>query len=227
MMDRIDALRFFYAALRRLGAGDSLAQFSDLRRTQVPKAGVYFLFEPGEVRSSSGDGPRVVRVGTHAITATSRTSLWDRLKQHRGNDKTLGGNHRGSIFRLLVGDALQRQDGYSVDSWGVGNNASAATRLEERALESSVSDYLRQMSVIGVSVSDRSERQILETNSIALLSNYQKEPLDRPSPDWLGHHSSREKVRESGLWNNRCVDASFDSSSLEILKRSTPIVRSS
>lgn len=34
-----------------------------------PSQGVYFFFEPAEVRAGGGD--RVVRVGTHALTATS------------------------------------------------------------------------------------------------------------------------------------------------------------
>ena len=40
-----------------------------------PDRGVYFFFEPGETRSDTGSGPRVVRVGTHALKAASGTSL--------------------------------------------------------------------------------------------------------------------------------------------------------
>jgi hypothetical protein len=36
-----------------------------------PDRGVYFFFEPGETRSDAGSGPRVVRVGTHALKADS------------------------------------------------------------------------------------------------------------------------------------------------------------
>ncbi len=32
-----------------------------------PTRGVYFFFEPGELRTTSGKGMRVVRVGTHAL----------------------------------------------------------------------------------------------------------------------------------------------------------------
>ena len=71
-----------------------------------PRRGVYFFFEPGESRSLSGTGSRIVRLGTHALANGSRSTLWQRLSQHRGNAKGDGGNHRGSIFRLLVGVAL-------------------------------------------------------------------------------------------------------------------------
>ena len=65
-----------------------------------PQRGVYFFFEPGEVRADGSD--RVVRVGTHALTATSQATLWGRLRQHRGRLAGLhpgGGNHRASVFR--------------------------------------------------------------------------------------------------------------------------------
>src|SRR4030081_2253180 len=47
-----------------------------------PPYGVYFFFEPGQTHAD--DTSRVVRVGTHALTATSQATLWDRLRQHRG-----------------------------------------------------------------------------------------------------------------------------------------------
>lgn len=71
-----------------------------------PKHGVYFFMEDGEVRSGSGSLLRIVRVGTHALTASSRTTLWKRLSQHKGERKSGDGNHRESIFRFLVGSTL-------------------------------------------------------------------------------------------------------------------------
>jgi hypothetical protein len=46
-----------------------------------------------------------------------------------------------------------------------------------------------------------SRRGYIERNSIALLSNYQKPPLDPPSLSWLGRYCERERVSSSGLWN--------------------------
>jgi len=74
-----------------------------------PERGVYFFFEPGEMRSTSGSGMRVVRIGMHALKAGSKTTLWKRLSQHQGTQKSGGGNHRGSVFRLHVGTALIAQ----------------------------------------------------------------------------------------------------------------------
>ena len=74
-----------------------------------PQRGVYLVFEPGEYRAD-GHTPRVVRVGTHALKRGSQRRLWQRLRQHRGNNDG-GGNHRGSVFRKHVGAALLARDG--------------------------------------------------------------------------------------------------------------------
>jgi hypothetical protein len=56
-----------------------------------------------------------------------------------GQSSTGGGNHRGSIFRLLVGAALIRRDGQKFPTWGNGDSAEMAVRDRERALEREVS----------------------------------------------------------------------------------------
>jgi hypothetical protein len=99
------------------------------------RRGVYFFMENGERRSDSGTGPRIVRVGTHALTTGSGTKLWTRLSQHRGHLNSGGGNHRGSIFRRIVGTALIAQGKPSSSTWGHTNNASAEIRAGEMVLE--------------------------------------------------------------------------------------------
>ena len=115
-MDRLSDLIRFYALLdsldAKLGSKRTLAVCNG--RMNWPTRGVYFFFEPGEERHDSGGASRVVRVGTHALTTKSRTTLWNRLSQHKGVGKTGGGNHRGSIFRLIVGSALKRREGLEI-----------------------------------------------------------------------------------------------------------------
>ena len=185
-----------------------------------PERGVYFFFEPGEVRADSGDGPRVVRVGTHALKAGSRATLWGRLSQHRGSGCG-GGNHRGSIFRLLVGTALIERDGLQqFPAWGVGSDPGKAAacfglgrrelKRQEEPLERRASGHIGAMPFLWLEIDDppgqESDRGVIERNSIALLSNYQRDPLDPPSDVWLGQWCDREKVRGAGLWNNNHVD---------------------
>lgn len=233
-MSRLDALRRFYAALdrlaARLGGPSKLAEAHG--RQAWPARGVYFFFETGEVRTASGSGLRVVRVGTHALTAGSRTTLWDRLAQHRGVAKTGGGNHRGSIFRLLVGEALLTRDGASCPSWGSGGSLGVAARkagrsrievgAAEEVVEIQVSRVIREMPFLWIRADDRpggaSVRGLIERNALALLSNWEKEPLDGPTAGWLGHRSRRDRVRRSGLWNSNHVDEGYDPGFLKVLE---------
>ncbi len=214
-MSRIDQLRTFYGLLERLdarvGGRRVLGQCDG--RMPWPTRGVYFLFEPNEERSTTGSGLRVTRVGTHAITGRSSTTLWSRLRQHRG---TLGGaapgggNHRGSILRLHIGDALAARHGISCPTWGLGSSASRGIREQERGLEQLVSRYIARMPVLWLPIeglgNERQLRAWVEVNTIALLSNLDREVIDPPSESWLGGWSNSSEIRWSGLWNVKHTD---------------------
>ena len=235
-MNRRDDLIRFYETLaeleRRVGGKRCLADSDG--HMDWPQRGVYFFFEPGEVRSDSGEGMRVVRVGTHALKVGSRATFWNRLSQHRGTASTATGNHRGSIFRLLVGAAIKRREGHTEPlSWGVGSDPSQAaqklglTRDEilrgEQSLEAEVSSYIRSLPFLWVGVDDapgpKCDRVVIERNSIALVSNHQNEALDSPSQGWLGSHCDRERVRRSELWNSNHVDEEYDPRFSPLLER--------
>jgi len=198
---RLDDLRKFYAALsvleQKLGGARTLGSCSG--RMKWPQRGVYFFRELGEERADSGGGPRVVRVGTHALKENGSTILWTRLSQHRGRVSSGSGNHRGSIFRLIVGKSLIAQRGSEFPTWGNGNNAPKDIRAGEVALECEVSGVIGAMPFLWLGIDDEagpaSLRGFIERNSIALLSNYKKEPIDAPSSDWLGRQCDRERVR--------------------------------
>jgi hypothetical protein len=85
-----------------------------------------------------------------------------------------------------------------------------------------VSAYLGEMTVLWLAVPDEpgptSDRAVIERNSIALLSNGLR-PTDPPSESWLGLHSSRHEIRDSGLWNLNHVQAEFETVGLEMFKR--------
>ena len=183
-------------------------------RMNWPNRGIYFFCEAGEARSRSGAGLRVVRVGTHGLKAGSRSTLWARLSQHRGTARASSGNHRGSIFRLLVGIALAKQHGIDLPpSWGGGGDPGEAARrlgldragvkLAEAELEARVSHHIRAMPFLRLNVGDepgpRSECGTIERNAIALLSGYREPALDPPSAGWLGHSSDRCRVRRDHL----------------------------
>lgn len=221
-MARLDDIIEFYAILDRLKSkiGGERTLRSSTGRMAWPKRGVYFFMEDGERRSDTGIGGRVVRVGTHALKADSNTTLWRRLSQHKGQEKAGGGNHRGSIFRLIVGTALDNQQAQKYPTWGLGNNAPRETRDSEIDLERVVSEAIGRMPFLWLEIDDEpgatSERGYLERNSIALLSNYGKSPIDPASSDWLGHRCNRDRVRKSGLWNQNHVDETYDPAFLGI-----------
>src|SRR5690606_28818122 len=101
-MDRTAFVDDFYDILSGAQKKFSLRPLSALNRTaKLPDHGVYFFFDELEVRGGR-KGFRVVRIGTHAARANSNAKLYGRLKQHKGTNAGLG-NHRGSVFRELVG----------------------------------------------------------------------------------------------------------------------------
>lgn len=214
----------FYELLRALeaqpGQGQRLADCTG--RCAWPARGVYFFREPGEFRRDRPECPRIVRVGTHAVSTGSRSTLWSRLRAHRGSrDGT--GNHRGSIFRLHAGAALLERDGEAmenVSTWAVGSSAPRAVRNAEVAHERRVSRYLGAMTVLWVEIPDepgpRSLRAHIERNAIALLSS-KMIPPDPPSEEWLGLHSSRPEIRTSGLWNLNFVRDRYDPAFVDVL----------
>jgi hypothetical protein len=233
-MSRHSDLADFYGILHGLANSvnglrtlSELSQFKDW-----PERGVYFFFDQAESRSDSGSGLRLVRVGTHALKSGSKSTLRQRLAQHRGN-LSGGGNHRGSIFRLLIGQALlESETRFNCESWGVKSDKGAASRylaksrqelgVAESPIECGVSEYINRLPFVCLNVPDEpspdSLRGFIERNSIALLSNYGREPLDSASVSWLGHHSNRILVRESGLWNQNHVTETHDPAFLSTLE---------
>lgn len=181
-----------------------------------PERGIYFFFEDGETRT---DGTaRVVRIGTHGLKAGSKSTLWGRLRQHRGTVAPKGGNHRVSVFRDRVGRALLQKTGVELPGWGDDNYVTPDQRATERDLEKSVSNEIGRMTVAWLNVPDApgpdSLRGYIERNSIALLAGQ-----ERPSEGWLGHQSDRASIRLSGLWNSNHVDEDYDPAFLETLSQ--------
>jgi hypothetical protein len=194
-----------------------------------PDRGVYFFLEPGETRQST-DQQRVTRVGTHAVSEGSSTSLWDRLKQHYGtgsgsSNHPHGGAHRGSVYRKRVGEAIIEKHDLHGDypdwdeRWSSIDRDRSVVRDEEYVLERRVSTYIREQPFLWVNLDDEpspeSDRAYVERNTIALLSNYQRGTIDGRADEWLGQQSRSENIRESGLWNVTHVDGHHDSAFLE------------
>ena len=181
MTDPAAHLDRFYELLGRLeGALGGTRTLTDCHgRMGWPLRGVYFFFEPGETRPDGS--PRVTRVGTHALTTMSQSTLWGRLAQHRGRvwgPHAGGGNHRGSIFRRHVGAALLARGGdhsaTAALTWGRGSSAPREVVVAEQPQEVQVSAYLRSLPFLWLAVDDppgrSSQRGVIERGAIGLLS---------------------------------------------------------
>lgn len=195
-----------------------------------PDRGVYVFLEPGETHADTGVR-RVTRVGTHAVSAGSGTSLWSRLKQHYGtgdgsSEHPHGGNHRGSVYRLRVGEAiLERHDLHDdYPDWGtrwssIERNRDVV-RDEEYPLERRVSAYLREQPFLWLDIDDEpgtdSDRAFVERHTVALLSNRDRPTLDARREEWLGNHSRSSAIRASGLWNVEHTDRTHDPAFLDM-----------
>ncbi len=216
----------FYSLLERLSVkvGGPRQLSSSSRRAGWPSHGVYFFFEEGELRTSGE--PIVVRVGTHALRLTSRSTLWGRLAQHRGavvGSHPGAGNHRASVFRLHVGAALIQRgdvDELPLASW-LSPQPDATLREHEKRVELAVSNHIGRMPLLWLDVPSSddgsSDRAIVETTSIALLSNVGGGG-DGASSGWLGRSASSPNVARSGLWNVRDVHEPYDPKALDIIE---------
>jgi hypothetical protein len=220
-MSRFEDLNEFYKILSSLRSKIGYRYLSSCNGNDGwPKRGVYYFFEKGETRTNSAE-LRVVRVGTHALKAGSTSTFWGRLREHQGyvqGSKSGGGNHRGSIFRKHIGSSIINKEKLhnKYPYWETDSDIDNETRNAELEMERRVSEYIRAMPFLWITVDDvsasDSKRGIIERNSIALLSNYGSgEQLDPQSTNWLGRSSVNEKIRISGLWNVNHVDEDYGS----------------
>ena len=228
-MPPVNAVERLYELIAELANGSPGAvRLADAHgRMPWAERGVYVVLDPTE--PPGGGHGRVVRVGTHGVSRGTSATAWSRLHAHRGT--TSGGNHgnhRGSIFRLLVGEALMaRGEVPSATSWGIGSSRGAAAarcglsktaiREAEAPVEHAVSAYIGELRAVLLPVGDapgpQSDRARIERGLIGLLA-----AQDLIGPEWLGHHA-RPVVRSAGLWNQQHVEAPCTDDILPLMER--------
>ena len=162
---------------------------------QIPRNGIYFLFEAGE-RAHGAD--RIVRVGTH----TGNNQLRARLQQHFVKE-----NKDRSIFRKNIGRAfLNKTEDPFLEQWDWDLTTRKAkdtyenllNRHRQQEVERWVTGYIQdKFSFVVFEVVDKTERLKLESRIISTVSWCKG---CHPSAEWLGLHSPKAKIRQSGLW---------------------------
>ena len=163
--------------------------------SKIPKNGIYILFEKKEKAHGTN---RIVRVGTH----TGKDQLPSRLKQH-----FLMENKDRSIFRKNIGRCIlnKNKDPY-LKIWEIDlttrenkeNYKNKIKKEKQKLLEKEISKYLQNnFSFVVIQIDNKEERLDLESKIISTVSLC-KECF--PSKNWLGNYSTKEKIKESGLW---------------------------
>ena len=209
MKNRKRDIERFYSLLEFLESKSSKKLLMSCSKSDFPEQGIYFFFENSETRENGK--PRVVRIGTHAVSKGSKATYWNRLKQHKGTNNGFG-NHRGSVFRKLIGQSIiEKNNLNNYPFWGKKIKKSLIETEKEHELK--VSQYLGKMPFLTLNVPGQSskynDRAYIETNSIALISNLNKEKIDKPSENWLGYFSKHKDVIESGLWNSDDTEKNY------------------
>jgi hypothetical protein len=184
----------------------------------LPKCGVYFFYEDGEVWGHGGDKLRIVRVGTHR-----GGSLRDRIAEHYllGKyesriyfDRNKPKPSDRSIFRKNIGRALLNRDNDSyLEIWNISfvkrENRERYGFMrnidKERELEEKITKIIRErFSFRFIVLNGQAERMMLERTLIGTLASCK---LCRPSENWLGNYSPIPEIREGGLWLTQHLDA--------------------
>jgi hypothetical protein len=223
LLDRQDAIESVYKCFGRLGKNAGLLTLREALNGTLPAQGVYFFFDPRERTRFSRRLPRLVRIGTHGVSKGSKATLRDRLRTHFGTMDGYG-NHRASVFRLHVGEAIIRRDDLRerFPNWGRGQNVEKSISDGEKDLEKEVSAYIAQLQLCCIEVSDKatkhSARSKIERLSIALFTEGLV-PVESPTTDWLGLYSAHDAIARTGLWNVRDVGGKADLDIVNIISK--------
>jgi len=178
------------------GIFNELKEYSfPFNEKEIPKNGMYILFEKGEKFNNL---KRIVRIGTH----TGNNQLQSRLKQHFVKE-----NKDRSIFRKNIGRALLNEGNDSfLKQWELdlttrANKEKYSEQIDfekQQSIEKKVSEYIQNnFSFVVFEVLEKEQRLSIESRIISTVSNCKN---CKPSENWLGLSSPKQKIKDSGLW---------------------------
>lgn len=164
----------------------------------LPKNGVYIIFENKE---TAHNGDRIVHIGTH--------NGQDELARRICEIFELENKNR-SILRKNIGRCiLNKENNPYLEIWDK-DTTSAKSRSElrdvinidiEKEIESKVTEYILNNLSFTIIKEDNSDlRKIIKQELISEISRCSQ---CKASSYWIGNHSTKPKIRESGLWNEQ------------------------
>jgi len=164
-------------------------------KQKIPENGIYILFERGEFAHSTN---RIVRIGTH----TGQNQLRSRLFQH-----FLKENKDRSIFRKNIGRALlNKNKDQFLEKWELDlttrnakdQHSDSVDFEKQKEIEKRVTKYIQDnFSFVVFQVNEKDKRLEIESKIISTVSLCEE---CKPSENWLGNSSPKEKIMKSGLW---------------------------
>jgi len=174
--------------------------FKEYRR-EIPQNGIYIIFEQGEKYL---EFDRIVRVGTH----TGNSQLYSRLNQHYIKE-----NKNRSIFRKNIGRCiLNKENNPYLRIWDLDTTSAEEKKMNchlvdvefEKQIESQISNYIQENLSFCVFGNDNKKQRLFWESKIAstLAQSFEL----RPSSNWLGNYSPKEKIRTFGLWQVNGID---------------------
>lgn len=182
-----------------------------------PKRGVYVFFDSEtDIAAMTPGRWYVTRIGTVGDCVGSSQTLWNRLRAHRGNTQGKyegGGNHRGSVFRRHIGEALIQKEALEEEypHWGMPHSQlpseveTTTLREQEHPLEQRVSERIRQMPFLVVNIPGEPgpgcERVNIERNLISLVAQHRLRNPVLKQGETLRTHSPTPEIAQSDLWN--------------------------
>jgi len=199
----------------------------------LPKNGIYFFYEKGEIWGHGGNKPRIVRIGTHR-----GNNFRKRIAEHfLINEKRMDFNENKpkpsdrSIFRKNIGRALlnKNNDPY-LKVWNINFTPKQSREKsgylrnidKEKTIEKEITEIIRgNFSFRFIIIEDEEERigsKGLESRLIGTVSRCRE---CKPSEKWLGNYSPIEKIRKSGLWltQHLCADEINNNVVEELIRR--------
>jgi hypothetical protein len=163
------------------------------RLSSIPQNGIYVKFEKGEIHNELD---RIVRVGTD----TGENNLNKRLIEHFITE-----NKNRSIFRKNIGRALLNKENnpylkyWELDTTSKADKEKNLKQLDlefEAKIEKEISTYIKtNFSFCVFRVETKEQRLFFESKLISTLAFNTK-----PSENWLGNFSTKDKIKQSGLW---------------------------
>jgi hypothetical protein len=170
-------------------------------KEEIPPNGIYIIFERGEKYL---EFDRIIRVGTH----TGYNQLYSRLNQHYIKE-----NKNRSIFRKNIGRCiLKKENSPYLKIWDLDTTSAEEKKMNshmfdvefEKQIERQISKYIQEsLSFCLFRIDNKEQRLFWESKIVSTLA--QSREL-RPSSEWLGNYSPKEKIRASGLWQVNGLD---------------------